>query len=235
MIPRSAIRTAATAFWTAAGGRHAFGTPVDLEGAAVRSLPVAFHRVPNLNTTAVTEVLARFGIDAFGTGPSRFLRGCLVADVGVGIVLIDSSDPVEEQRLTVAHEVAHFLLHYMAPRQRAISLFGPNVIPVLGRIRRVSRSELFASALRGVPIMPYRHAMVRDAERPTGVAAVMEAEADELALELLAPHDLVRSLPADPDALAFRFGIPRHAASRLVEGQVGVVTTIGVEGLFGIR
>ena len=84
--------------------------------------------------------------------------------------------------------------------------------------------------------MPFRHAMVRQpGDAPTGTAAVMEAEADELALELLAPGDLVRSLPTDRDALACRFGIPRHAVSRLVDGNVGVVTTIGVEGIFRLE
>jgi hypothetical protein len=105
---------------------------------------------------------------------------------------------------------------------------------VLDRTRSPSPSELFSSALRAVPIRPFRHAMGRDGNRPLGQAEVMEIEADELALELLAPHELVRSIAADAAKLASRFGIPEHAAIRLFENGGNVVTTMGVEGIFGV-
>lgn len=235
MISRATIRSTASMFWSSAGGRSSFGEPVDLERAIVRTLPIAIHRVPSLSTHAVTDILASFGIQAFETGPSRDLRGCLVADVGVGFILVDGNDPIDEQRMTLAHETAHFLLHYAAPRQRAVSVFGPHIIPVLDRTRSVSRSELFSAALRAVPIMPFRHAMSRDGNRPMGQIAVMEMEADELALELLVPHEVVRPINADAATIASRFHIPETAAMRLVAYRGEVVTSIGIEGLFGIR
>jgi hypothetical protein len=63
----------------------------------------------------------------------------------------------------------------------------------------------------------------------------MEIEADELALELLAPYELVRAMPADSARVASRFGIPERSAIRLVERSPDVATTIGVEGIFGIE
>lgn len=235
MVTRVSIRTIALSLWTAAGGRGQFGEPVDLERAAVIALPLAVHRVANLNTSSLTDILARFGIQTFDGGDHRALRGFLVADGGVALILIDSNDPVSEQRMTLAHEIAHFLLHYDAPRRRAIVAFGSRILAVLDRTRPASRSELFSSALRGVPIAPFRHAMVRHASRAMGHAAMMETEADELALELLAPNDLVRGMDADVDAIAKRFGIPEHGAARLVDYGKDVTTTIGVEGLFGIK
>lgn len=97
MISRASIRSTASLFWSSAGGRSSFGEPVDLECAIVRTLPIAVHRVPGLSTLAVTDILANFGIQAFETGPDRDLRGCLIADVGVGFILVDRSDPIDEQ------------------------------------------------------------------------------------------------------------------------------------------
>ncbi len=235
MVSRAAIRATAASFWSSAGGRHFFGLPIDLERAVVRTLPLAVHRISNLSTEVVSEFLRHLRVEEFETGTARDLRGCLVADVGVGLVLIEADDPTDEQRLTLAHEVAHFLLHYLIPRNRAIVALGTRITPMLDRTRAATKSELFSSALRAVPIAPYRHAMLRNASGTFGEAGVIEAEADEMALELLAPHDLVHTGTGDVAGIASRFGIPLNAAARLVTASDGSVTTIGVQALFGIR
>src|SRR5437588_8878238 len=188
VIARSTVRSAASNFWSLAGGRSPYGEPVDLERAVVRTLPIAVHRAVSLSTHAVANVLERFGIQAFEVGPARELRGCLVADVGVGLIFVDANDPLDEQRLTIAHETAHFLLHYLAPRQRAVATFGRRIVAVLDRTRSPSPAELFSSALRSVPIKPFPHAMARDGNLPVGQAAVMDIEADELALDMVGPQ-----------------------------------------------
>jgi hypothetical protein len=234
MVKRATIRTTALSFWTAAGGRGQFGEPVDLERAAISSLPLAVHRVANLTSASIASVLAKLGIDPFEAGVDRAFRGFLMADVGVALILIDSNDPIAEQRMTLAHEIAHFLLHYDAPRRRAIAVFGSRILAVLDRTRPASRSELFSSALRDVPIAPFRHALERTTTGATGQAGVMETEADELALELLAPHDLVRAMNAEVEAISARFGIPEDCVTRLLTYGRTRTTTIGVEALFGI-
>jgi len=235
VVSRAAIRATAASFWSSAGGRHFFGLPIDLERAVVRTLPLAIHRISNLSTAVVSEFLRHLRVEEFETGTSRDLRGCLIADVGVGLILIEADDPTDEQRLTLAHEAAHFLLHYLIPRNRAIVALGTRITPMLDRTRAATKSELFSSALRAVPIAPYRHAMLRNASGTFGEAGVMEAEADEMALELLAPHDLVHAGTGDVAGIASRFGIPLDAAARLVGASDGSVTTIGVQALFGIR
>ena len=235
MVSRAAIRATVTSFWSSVGGRHSFGLPIDLERAVVRVLPLAVHRISSLSTDTVSKFLRRLPVEGFDVGAARDLRGCLIADVGVGFVLIEADDPDDEQRLTLAHEVAHFLLHYLIPRNRAIAALGSKIIPTLDRTRAATGSELFSSALRAVPIAPYRHAMLRKISGPLRGLDVMEAEADEMALEFLAPHDLVNRAESDPAEIALRFGIPLDAAARVVSNADGVVTTIGVQGLFGIR
>ena len=234
MLKLMIIRAAALSFWTAAGGRGRFGEPVDVERAATSSLPVAVHRVPNLTSASLVDVLKNFGIATTDAGTDRALRGFLIADVGVALILIDNNDPIPEQRVTIAHEIAHFLLHYDAPRRHALSLFGDRILPVLDRTRPATRSELFSAALRDVPIAPFRHALLRSRHGATGRVAVMEAEADEFALELLAPYELLRKMASNVEAISSRFGIPEDCAIRLVEKACTATTTIGVESLFGI-
>lgn len=236
MLTRAAIRSAAEAFWAAAGGRRGYGSPVNIDLAVVRSLPIAIHRISALTTRHVESLLSIAGASVTLRGAARALRGCLIADVGVGLILIDGDDPQEEQRLTVSHEVAHFLLHYLALRAAALTSLGSPVVAVLDRTRAPTQAELFSSALRDLPLAPFQHAMVRGAARPRGPVATMEAEADDLAIELLAPWHLVRALERpDTESIASRFGLPSAVAARLAAMAVGSTTAMGVTGLFGIR
>jgi hypothetical protein len=236
MLTRAAIRSSAEVFWAAAGGRSAYGSPVRIDAAVMRSLPLAIHRVPGLTTVHVETILSRVGAAFAAPGAPRALRGCLIADVGVGLILVDGDDPEAEQRLTVSHETAHFLLHYLALRAAALTGLGSRVVAVLDRTRSPTHAELFSSAVRDLPLTPFRHAMVRGADRPRGSVATMEAEADDLAIELLAPWHLVRALePPDPEAIAARFGLPPAVAARLATLAIRSTTEIGVSSLFGIR
>lgn len=236
MLTRAAIRATAETFWAAAGGRSAYGSPVRIDAAVIRSLPIAIHRIPGLSSGHVEAMLRRAGISIALHGSARALRGCLIADVGVGLILVDGDDAEAEQRLTVSHETAHFLLHYLALRTAALTGLGRQVVAVLDRTRSPTQAELFSSALRDLPLAPFRHAMVRGATPPRGRIATMEAEADDLAIELLAPWHLVRSLRSpDAETLASRFGLPPAVAARLAAMAIGSTTEVGVTGLFGIR
>jgi hypothetical protein len=236
VLTRAAIRSSAETFWAAAGGRAAYGSPVRIASAVVHALPIAIHRVAGLTTHHIGSILARAGALISIQGDPRPLRGCLVADVGVGLMLVDDEDSKDEQRLTVAHETAHFLLHYLALRDAALTGLGRHVIAVLDRTRSPTQPELFSSALRDLPLSPFRHALARNGVHPSGRAATMEAEADDLAIELLAPWALIRSLNS-PDAatISSRFGLPLAVATRLVSMAARPTTEVGVTRLFGIK
>jgi hypothetical protein len=154
MMTRQSSEAIAKFFWERAGGRMLFGNPADVERAAVRVLPVAVHRVSRLDTGTVSRLLARIGADPWIGERLRPLRGCLIADAGKALVLLEKDDPADEQRMTVAHEVAHLLRHYLRPRDEAVTAFGAGILAVLDRTRPATMGELMSSTLRNVPIQP---------------------------------------------------------------------------------
>jgi hypothetical protein len=233
-MARHNCEAVAEAFWASAGGRALFGSPVAIERAAVRVLPVAVHRIRGLHTGVVSGLLTRAGADPWFDGSPRFLRGCLIADSGKALILVDRDDPEDEQRMTVAHEVSHLLVHYVRPREEAMSAFGPAILAVLDRSRPATLGERLSSVLRNVPIEPFRHAMDRGQPHYARSVNAMENEADDLALELLAPWRELQNLRgAAPMVLRDRFGLPAPVAARLAGLITPSVTTAGVLALFG--
>lgn len=220
-------------FWKMAGGRALYGRPVRIECAAPRVLPVAVRRIAGLHTGAVSELLARIGAPPWMDGSPRSLRGCLIADAGKALIFVDADDPDDEQRMTVAHEVAHLLVHYLQPRRAAVTAFGKDIVAVLDRLRPPHLGERFSAALRSVPIEPYRHAMDRNAATRREVSA-MEDQADDLAVELLVPWNELHAIRgASPGARRERFGVPAAVATRLAVLAAPSRTTSGVLGMFG--
>lgn len=205
------IDEAAASFWTLAGGRAGYGRPVDLERAVAVALPLGVVKLPRLSSAKVAEVIARVGGAPWSVAIDRPLRACLVADVGVGLVFVDGTDPDGEQRFSLAHEVAHFLLHYLEPRRRAIETLGPQLIQVLDRGRQPTMAERLSSAMSGLSLEPFRHAMARD---ESGGAKHLrtesiEGEADDLAIELVAPAGERADLKElSGESLASAFGLP---------------------------
>lgn len=225
------MEIAAQAFWAGAGGRKQYGRPVDLRRAVATGLPLAVCHMPSLSTAKVAAVLTRMRAVPWSC-PERALRGCLVADLGVGLVFVDGSDPPEEQLYSLAHEVAHFLLHYLEPRARALASLGAGIIEVLDRHRPPTTAERLSSALMAVPLQPFRHAIERTAHgQPRHLRTEsIEIEADGLALELLAPlAELRKQAHMTGAELAAAYGLPVWAAERLptlirTEMSAGVIS-----------
>jgi len=217
-MPGRRTEEIAEAFWVAAGGRARFGRPVDLERAVALALPLGVCRMPALSTDKVAQVLRRIGTVAWTVSGARPLRGCLIADIGVGLIFLDGDDPPDEQRYSLAHEVAHFLAHYLEPRIRVLHSLGDAMVEVLDRARAPTMSERLSAALRDVTLEPYRHAMVRTPDGRTASVRTgeIEAEADLLALELLVPAaELRRRAQRDPGTLVAEYGIPEWAVGLL--------------------
>src|SRR3989344_4398370 len=120
-------------FWSAVGGKQSY--PRSLENSVGWALPLAIIKLPHLGVRAVEDWLHRRGMTGFCELADHQLRACLIARFGYGIVLIDATDPEDEQRFSLAHELAHFILDYLKPRQTALAALGGDVLDVLDGIR----------------------------------------------------------------------------------------------------
>jgi hypothetical protein len=184
------IENTAQEFWALVGRAPSY--PCDLEMAISLTLPLEVYFVDHLRVSDVTDWMRRVGIEHTIPGRDRRLHGCLIANRGKGTIFYDSSDSQEEQRFTLAHELAHFLLDYQAPRQRARAILGEAILPVLDGERPPTQAERLHAVLTTVSLGTMSHCMERPEEGlPAGIILDIEDRANRLALELLAPASLL--------------------------------------------
>ncbi|PTL82213.1 ImmA/IrrE family metallo-endopeptidase [Vitiosangium sp. GDMCC 1.1324] len=190
---------------------------------ALLSLPVTLERMAHLSSEGVRDWLVRKGVHHKVTDNHRSLHGCMVAWRGVGVIFYDTEDDSDEQRFTLAHEVAHFVLEHLLPRSHALHALGEGIRPVLDGWRAPRSEELLSSVLEGVPLGLQVRLMERDPSGiRTGKVARSERRADRLALELLAPAErvleVVKGAPEEVavDRVVARFGLPRKEAREYV-------------------
>src|SRR5712692_86661 len=86
--------------------------PLDLSYFISRSFPLSIIMLPLLRVTRVESWFQQQEIPFRFLCQDRSLCGCIIAVRGSGFIFADSSDPGDERRYTIAHEVAHFLLDY---------------------------------------------------------------------------------------------------------------------------
>lgn len=215
-------------FWSGTGLEHVF--PRDLERAIVMKLPLPLVKLPVLTMQTVATWLTKKRLAVAFPPRQHDLLGCLVAHRGHGFLFVCATDSMDEQRLTLAHEVAHFLMDYLWPRQQTIRMLGESIAEVLDGMRKATPAERAIAALSRIRVGAHVHLLPRrgvdgDAD---AVIARIEARADRLALELVAPREriasLLRALPAREAvscheagaALAVRFGLPAYAFASVV-------------------
>src|SRR5262249_18281716 len=144
-------------FWERAGGGDEVPRPI--EAALARTVPVWVVREEGLTPGAIASWLCGHGIRLPVPDDGRALGGCLVAFRGCGAVFVDAELVPDEARVVIAHEAAHFLGDYEAPRERALSRLGPSVLPVLDGDRPATPAEGWAAALAGVRLGAHVHYM----------------------------------------------------------------------------
>lgn len=167
------------------------------------------------------------------------------------MLLVDGLDSAEEQRFTIAHEIAHFMLDYWRPRERALRRLGPDALEVLDGSRSPSVGERVDALLADVPLAVHTHLLDRapDGSLVCGATIRSECQADMLALELLAPASEVVTRLQRVSGLPFaklvdqaviylveEFGLPQKIADAYAR-QVVLEWTGGpsVREWFGIR
>jgi hypothetical protein len=170
---------------------------------------------PGLSVGSVRAWLARRSKVAV-PGPDRPVRGCLVAHGEDGFVFVEATDPADERRFTLAHELAHYLRDVWRPRRRAVAKLGARIADVLDGIRPATSDERLHSVLRHLPAGPVVHLLGRGDDECPDVRAT-EAAADRLAFELLAPAEAVDASggrQAVTGRLVDAFGVPPRPAAR---------------------
>lgn len=234
------IEQAAREFWTLAGGASSY--PGDMEAAITLASPLEVYPLPELRVSNVRSWLRRLRMTHTIRGRDRRLHGCLIAYNGKGTIFVDAQDTEDERRFTLAHELAHFLLDYQEPRQRAVAILGENILPVLDGLRKPTLEERVHAVLSEISLGIMSHFMERpESGLPAGPILDSEDQADRLALELLAPADPLFDLMSQPTSprgytarLAFlreylqhQHGLPEAIAAayaRLLLAQLGEPT-----------
>lgn len=161
--------------------------PRDLATTAPLTMPVSIIIRPSLTTAVVARTLHA----ATGRGGAnlriRPLRGFLVAHSGCGMIFLDDDD-LASMRFALAHELAHFVGHYLSRRELAIARLGPDIVHVLDGARAATAQERLAAIFLGCPLGTFTDVMERDDGVPLNARAeIMEYEADEAAFLALAP------------------------------------------------
>jgi hypothetical protein len=247
MEQRDLERSAAD-FWAGTGLIDTYPRPI--EQAIALKLPVTVVKLPVVTVLAVGEWLRGHQRTPALPAYPRDLMGCLFAHGGHGFIFVCGADEADEQRFTLAHDTAHFLVDYWWPRRLVLRELGPSVIDVLDG-KRIARPEEKAAAILGhVRLGAHWHLLPRPGYCPESDPRVAPAEerADDLGLELVAPRShvlrLLRGLPmqtrGDEDAacavLGTHFGLPGYIFRDIVARIRGPRTPSFLEdALRGIR
>jgi hypothetical protein len=188
------IHEIADRFW-ADVGEAPLAYPRDLVKVVFWALPVRPVELQDLSIARMNAWLADRDSGLCLTIPDRPLRACILVQDGNGVLFVDATDADDERRFSVAHEIAHYLIEYAAPRHRARTRLGKDVLPVLDGRRSASPDERIGALLGGVALAAHLHLMERtpDGHLPGRAVSVAERRADDLAFELLAPFDAVRA------------------------------------------
>lgn len=218
MTPTLQVAEAARSFWDDANLPDAY--PRDLRRAIALTQPISIVLMPELQVSRVQTWLQRQGRAVDVSVSDRPLRACLIAQFGVGIIFVDGSDHEREQRYSIAHELAHFLLDYRAPRQEAVARLGEEILDVLDGLRPPRVEERAVALLTGAPARTHVHLLGRAEEEAAAESIEFaEARADALAVELLAPWSDVAE-----QVTRLGIGADRNAIVRLLTTRYGLPT-----------
>ena len=179
-------------------------------------MPAATLAIPGLTNHTASAFLARLGAMADDNPVThRRLHGCVLAQGGRALIMLDADDSEEERIMTLAHEASHLLLHYFEPRRRAVEALGLSILAVLDGDRQPTTAEALSAVLRSVTLTRFSHSLEHSPRRQ-GQAERLEDEADHLAIELIAPQAVLRRLrDRSPGALRAQFGFPAFVAANL--------------------
>jgi Zn-dependent peptidase ImmA (M78 family) len=185
------ITKVAKEFWKNAGGNSTF--PCDITGAVNIALPIDIVSLSELSLNKIQTWLTERKVFLNLEIDNRLLHGFIIISRGTGFIFVNGTDTEEERRYTIAHEASHFLLDYKLPRDISVNKLGEGILEVMDGYREPTIEERIDGALTSVTIKPYTHLLekVGDGTFENNEILNSENDADELALELLAPHTTI--------------------------------------------
>ncbi len=233
-------------FWKRAGGR--FDYPADIAYAVTCALDVYVDEVAGLTPVSAAAHVGRKGLWLLDGVDERSLHGCVIVGRSGAAILVEKSDDEAEKRFTIAHEVSHYILEVKRRHERAADRMGREFADTLYGLREATPTERIDAWLNNTRSEAFAHFMDRADTGGYGCARTQEAEclADDLALEILAPHseltaavssmEFSESLKVARRVSERRFGLPEgiaeRYASRIVWRMKGGPSTAE---LFGFR
>lgn len=193
MADDALIEQAAEGFWELVDETTSYPRPMQV--AITLGSPLELRPVIGLNVDHVLAWTRRINMACAIRGQDRRLHGCLVVWRDKGAIFYDAGDDQAEQRFTLAHELAHYLLDYKTPRERAVRILGESILAVLDGERDPTLDERLHAVLSSVQLGAMSHLMERpDTGLPMSAILDVENRADRLALELLAPAQPLHEL-----------------------------------------
>lgn len=217
-VPVWAVQLASQ-FWERVGEAEPF--PRKLTGPIALALPLAITTLPRLTLDGLSNWLNERGSNFSLNTCNRELRACVLVRNGAGFIFLDGTDPEDERRFSLAHELAHYLRDYLQPRLRIEQRLGPAALEVVDGLREPTVDERIHAVLDSTKLSTYVHWMERDeGGYATRSIAQAEDDADRLAFELLAPAEDVwewhhRDAMADlSELLQVRYGLPATQSRR---------------------
>jgi Zn-dependent peptidase ImmA (M78 family) len=187
-------------------------------------MPIAVVKLPHLDLRLIEDWLIRRGVNFKFDVENRWVRGCLVAYGGKGMIFVDGADPIPEQRFTIAHELAHFMIDYWQPRNRSAQKYGPAVLELFDGLRGPTLDERIHAVLQGFPLGTFTRLIERGVQGGDEATWRAENHADQMALAFLAPPNEALSIISASgrtyadrnleavETLIDKFGLPRSVA-----------------------
>lgn len=172
----------AATFWEPIPERSSF--PRDLERYLPLHYQASIKSLPGLTVQRVDEWLSTNGIGSTGPSNSRRLDGCIIAQKGLAILFIDAALSVDERRMIVAHETAHYWIDYEVPRRRMKLRYGDGGLQILDQERPAETVEILMATAVGASIQAFYHYHFKEHKQETEV----EQRANTLACLLIAPR-----------------------------------------------
>lgn len=140
-----------------------------------------------------------------GKNASEPLAGFLYANAAGGWILVEQRDPIARRRFTVAHELGHYLLHFLPRLEQTLTLHGEDLVDFNEELP--APLDLQSDPAAGRVTLDY---LLDEASSPDELIR-WEFEANRFAAELLMPEELCRSMAHQYES---RYGRKRQVLAR---------------------